>query len=77
MRLTTERVYQHFLSFHIAISILLNENTESRKYYYIFANDLLKFFVMNADQVFGDTFAVYNVDALLHLYGVLILSIHP
>ena len=77
MRLTTQRVYQHFLSFHIAISILLNENTEFRKYYSTFAKDLLKLFVMNADQVFGDTFAVYNVDALLNLYGMLILSMHP
>ena len=62
-----KEVYQHFLSFHVAISILLNENTEFRKFYTNFAKDLLQFFVMNADRFFGDTFAVYNVHALLHL----------
>ena len=48
-------------------TIKLNENTEFRKFYTNFAKDLLQFFVMNADRFFGDTFAVYNVHALLHL----------
>ena len=32
-----KEVYRNFLSFHVAISILLNENTEFRKFYTNFA----------------------------------------
>ena len=51
-----KEAYQHFLSFYVAISILLNENTEFRKFCLSFAKDLLQFFVTNADRFFGDMF---------------------
>ena len=50
------------------MSILLNENTEFRKFYSNFAKDLLHSFVMNADRFFGGMLGVYNVHTLLHLH---------
>ena len=60
--------YQHALALHVAMSTLLNENDEIRKFYLDLAKELLVFFVMNADKFYGDTFVVNNVHALLQLH---------
>ena len=64
----SEEQYIHILQLSIAISIFCEEITERRNYFHQFAKDLIKKFVFNSPKVFGETFNVYNVHALLHLH---------
>lgn len=64
----SDEVYQHLLSLSVAISIMLDTNTAKRIAYLKYAHDLLEFFVTTCKNVYGTTFAVYNVHALLHLH---------
>ena len=59
------RLYNHFLIFHVAIKILVNEKlcTEFNQY----ANELLNLFVADARDIYGKQFLSYNVHNLIHL----------
>ena len=61
-------LYQHFLTLHISMSILLSSCNESRAFYLDFAEQLLKYFLKNASNFYGPSFTVYNVHALLHIH---------
>ena len=62
------KLYQHFLSLSIAVSIMLDNNAERRNSFLHYARQLIQFFVKNCIGIYGETFAVYNVHALLHLH---------
>lgn len=56
-------IYNHFLLLHSAIRIL----TGNEGHLYQFASELLNAFVKDAIEIYGTSFAVYNVHGLTHL----------
>ena len=60
-------LYDHFLALHVAMSIMLNSNSETRKFYLNYAQELIDYFVRNAADIYGNTFTVYNVHSLKHV----------
>lgn len=60
----SETMYQHFLLFHVAITILCSPTLSSIHCDY--AEQLLMVFVQNLTSIYGD-FTVYNVHSLIHL----------
>lgn len=69
-------VYEHYLLFHTAISILISAKLLS-KFSCAFPQELLNVFVKHCEQLYGQTFLIYNVHILCHLaddvknYGLL------
>ena len=61
------RLYKHFLTLSIAMSILLMQDDAKRVLYVDYAAKLLHHFVFNCEILYGETFLVYNVHSLLHL----------
>ena len=59
------KYYNHFLLFHVALKILMDENLCSR--YYRYAETLLKQFVTDCKILYGPAFISYNVHVLIHL----------
>jgi hypothetical protein len=57
--------YKHFLVLHVAVKLLPSELwcKEDNS----FANDLLRRFVVQSEQLYGKSFVSYNVHALLHV----------
>ena len=51
----------------VGISILLTSDDGRRNHYLTFAQELLKHFVEQCPQYYGETFVVYNVHGLIHL----------
>ena len=64
----SHKLYQHFLALSIAISTMLDSNPHRRYSYLDYSRQLIQFFLKNCIAVYGETFAVYNVHALLHLH---------
>ena len=62
-----DEVYEHFLCLTISLSILLQSDTEKRSHYLSYARELLEYFVSSCEEIYGDTFVVYNVHNLVHL----------
>ena len=61
-------LYQHFLTLHASMSILLNSCNQYRAFFLNIVEQLLKYFVKNASSFYGESFTVYNVHALLHIH---------
>ncbi|KAJ8937837.1 hypothetical protein NQ314_011698 [Rhamnusium bicolor] len=59
-------IYEHFLLFHVAISILISRKLIS-KFGCAYANELLLVFVQHCERLYGQQFLIYNVHMLLHL----------
>lgn len=59
-------VYENFLLFHCAISILCS-NYLIKKIGVKTANKLLREFVIHCEQIYGKQYLVYNVHILIHL----------
>ena len=66
--LVSNKLYWHFLALSIAVSIMLDGNADRRNSCLDYAQQLMRFFVKNCIAIYGETFAVYNVHALLHLH---------
>ncbi|XP_045034596.1 uncharacterized protein LOC116918629 [Daphnia magna] len=65
MDILPPRVFNNFLVFHVAITILsYQEFCHTQNDY---ARDLLKFFVEEAEEIYGSEFLSYNVHSLIHL----------
>ena len=64
----THEYYKHFLMLSLAMKILLDENENVRSHYLTYARDLMRCFVARCQQLYGNTFTVYNVHGLLHLW---------
>ena len=61
-------IYSHFMVLSIAISIMLDANSEKREAHIDYAQNLLAYFVSKSKDIYGDTFTVYNVHNILHLH---------
>jgi hypothetical protein len=57
-------IYQHFLLYHVAISILCDAEFHVQ---HAFARDLLRKFVEVSKELYGEQFIVYNIHNLIHL----------
>ncbi|XP_071575786.1 uncharacterized protein, partial [Temnothorax nylanderi] len=62
-----EHIYVHFLSFHVALSILVSPSLVEEECNIKYAEDLLKYFVENFQTIYGVQFMSHNVHNLLHL----------
>ena len=62
-----KQFYHHFLSLHVAMSILLNDTFIKETEMLNYAEGLLRWFVGRAKLLYGETFTVYNVHNLIHL----------
>ena len=60
-------MYKHFIRFAIAIRILCDNDKDYRNSNLDNACKLLKYFVVNSNEHFGELFCVYNVHNLLHI----------
>lgn len=65
--IVSPQVYKHFLALCIAFRFLCTEDTEVRNRNLGNAKVLLKYFVHNCDEHYGDIFCVYNIHNLLHI----------
>jgi hypothetical protein len=65
--IVSEKVYQHFLTLSVAMTILLDEDTAKRNRNIGYARELLAYFVTESPKVYSPTFCVYNVHNLLHI----------
>ena len=63
----SREMYIHFISLTVALTILLDSIKETRDHYLNYAKDLMKYFVKNSTNFYGDTFVSYNVHGLIHL----------
>jgi hypothetical protein len=59
--------YKHFISLHIPLSILLDDDDDKRNAYLDYAKQLLSYFVAESAILYGDTFNKYNVHGMLHI----------
>lgn len=60
----SDRCYTNFMSFHIAMVILISPNLGS---YLQFAQDLLNYFVKSFEVIYGKHLISHNIHGLLHL----------
>jgi len=60
-------MYNHFLTLHVAISILLNQAFCKDDCYLDYAENLLKHFVHSFVKLYGKAYASHNIHNLLHL----------
>ena len=60
--------YEHFIAFSVSVSIMLQSNERKRTENLPYARDLMKYFVGKCQDIYGETFTVYNVHNLLHLH---------
>ena len=63
-----KKSYETFMALSIAVGIMLEANAEERAAYLDYAKNLLSYFVCSSEEVFGETFVVYNVHSLVHLH---------
>ncbi|XP_031782865.1 uncharacterized protein LOC116416839 [Nasonia vitripennis] len=61
------KLYTHFSSFHIAISILVNPILCKSDDYLNYADELLKTFVKDFEEYYGEKNVTFNVHNLLHI----------
>lgn len=59
-------VYEHYLLFHTAISILISAKFIS-KFNCLFPQELLNIFIKHCEELYGQEFLIYNVHILCHL----------
>lgn len=66
----SEKCYEHFLSLTISISIMMYFKPTDADYMslFVFAKELLNWFVDASPEIYGPTFVVYNVHNLVHLH---------
>ncbi|XP_076242314.1 uncharacterized protein LOC143184162, partial [Calliopsis andreniformis] len=62
-----KKVYEHFLTLHVAVTILVSPTLINTKQNIKYAEDLLKYFVQHFDQVYGEQYISHNVHNLLHV----------
>ena len=62
-----QRRYKHFVVLSLAVSILSDENAESRNTFLGYSKQLLRFFVETSPALYSKTFVSYNVHSILHV----------
>lgn len=63
----SKHVYEIFLSFTVAMSILLHNVVNFRNAHTGYARELLVHFVKTSELISGETFVSYNVHSLIHI----------
>lgn len=63
----TAEYYSHFLALSIAMSILLQVDTELRNSYLPYARELMSYFVRKGGDLYTELFISYNVHSLTHV----------
>jgi len=66
-KVVSDGIYEAFMEFSVALTILLTENNARRNGYLPLARQLLGRFVRHSRLVFSEIFTVYNVHNLLHI----------
>ena len=66
-KILEKKYYKHFLIFNHAIALLVSNDHSSNIVKINFSKRLLVYFVEKGITLYGDSFPVYNVHALLHL----------
>ena len=64
----SSQLYAHFVTLTVAVSIMLDSDERKRAAYLDFSADLMRHFVSSCPALYGKTFTVYNVHALLHIH---------
>lgn len=62
-----KNVYEHFLTLHVAVTILVSPTLINAEQNIKYAEDLLKYFVQHFDGIYGEQYIFHNVHNLLHL----------
>lgn len=65
--MVSSKLYRHFLSLHVALTLLLHEHIELNPELVRYAKSLLKWFTKTAKSVYGPLFNVYNVHSIVHI----------
>ena len=60
-------IYQHFATLTVAISILLDTDSDKRNHFLPYARELLCYYVKTSQTLYGEKFIVYNVHNLTHI----------
>ena len=63
-----DRYYSNFLALTVAARIMLDDNQQFRNDHLEYANKLTRYFVRKSRELYGPTFATYNVHSLIHLH---------
>ncbi|XP_073722626.1 uncharacterized protein [Misgurnus anguillicaudatus] len=64
----SSQLYAHFVTLTVAVSIMLDSDDRTRAAYLEYATELMRHFVSSCTALYGKTFTVYNVHALLHIH---------
>lgn len=64
----SSQLYAHFVTLTVAVSIMLDSDDRTRAAYLDFSTELMRHFVSSCPALYGKTFSVYNVHALLHIH---------
>ena len=64
--IVSKNIYEHFMSLHFAMSILLNNKLIMVESMLDYAENVIVWFVSSSSVVFGEIFPTYNVHSLLH-----------
>jgi hypothetical protein len=67
-RIAQGDVLAHFLTFSVAIRILVSDVLSAKSEYCSFAHELLPYFVSKSASIYGNEVLVYNVHSLVHLF---------
>ena len=62
-----EVLFSHFVTFHVAITVLSSKELSSLEEFRIYASKLLKLFAKFFGKLYGREMMVYNVHSLIHL----------
>ena len=65
--IVSEKIYDHFLVLHVALSLLLKDEITEDVAVLDYAKNLLKYFSSASSSVYGSNFHVYNVHSLTHI----------
>ena len=65
--IVSKNIYEHFMSLHFAMSILLNNKLIMVESMLDYPENVIVWFVSSSSVVFGEIFPTYNVHSLLHV----------
>ncbi len=64
----SSQLHSHFMTLSVAVSVMLDSDDRQRATYLDYSAELVRHFVASCPALYGKTFNVYNVHALLHIH---------
>lgn len=61
------KVYNHFITFSLASSLMISQYYSRLENYILYANDLIKHFICQSIKIYGPDFVSHNIHNFLHL----------